>query len=68
MDKFGIETEKLFLNQLRKNPELTNMMLCNLTNFSDSYVRKVIASLKAKGLLSRVGGRKIGYWKVIDHK
>lgn len=32
---------------------------------SDSGVRKVIMSLKSRGLLRRIGANKNGYWEVV---
>ena len=50
--------------ELMKNNKLTNRELAALFGMSDRMVRKYISVLREKGLITRVGSNKTGYWKV----
>ena len=50
--------------ELMKNNKLTNRELAILFGMSDRMVRKYISVLREKGLITRVGSNKTGYWKV----
>ena len=50
--------------ELMKNNKLTNKELADLLGMSDRMVRKYISVLREKGLITRVGSNKTGYWKV----
>lgn len=50
--------------ELRKNNKLTNNELALLLNISDRMVRKHISVLREKGIITRIGSNKTGYWKV----
>ena len=50
--------------ELMKNNKLTNRELAVLFGMSDRMVRKYISVLREKGLITRVGSNKTGYWKV----
>lgn len=36
-----------------------------ITNFSESYINKIIRSLKDKKYIEHIGANKNGYWKVL---
>ncbi len=54
----------LVLNEIKKNPGVTIREISAQVGYSEIYVRKLIAELKHKNKLERVGGRKEGYWRV----
>lgn len=56
--------EKSLLEILKENPSITIKEIVKLTQYSDSYVKKIISSLKNKKVISRVGSRKDGYWHI----
>lgn len=58
------ETESEVLEWLRKDNHLTTAGLVEKCNKSLRTINRIIASLKSKGLIDRVGSNKSGYWKV----
>lgn len=50
---------------LRANPQATRDTISTRLNISGSKVYRAITELKQKGFIIRVGGRKVGYWKII---
>jgi len=63
-DKVPNKSEKRILNLLRKDGTLTMAQLSAKTKLSESGIKKILASLKAAGMIARVGSNKTGYWKV----
>ena len=61
------DDEKSVLEMLRNNPNLTIEELSLKISKSIRSSNRIIASLKAKQLIERIGSNKTGYWKVI-HK
>jgi ATP-dependent DNA helicase RecG len=58
------ELEQLVLASLRKDPRLTNVELIEITGKSQRTITRVLAALKGKNLITRMGSNKVGYWKV----
>lgn len=58
------KTEKNILELLSMDYSLTLSDLMQKTGKSERTVKRALASLKAKGLIVRVGSDKTGYWKV----
>ncbi|MGN0414708.1 MAG: ATP-binding protein [Agathobacter sp.] len=58
------ETESEVLEWLRKDNHVTTAELVEKCKKSLRTINRVIASLKSKGLIERVGSNKSGYWKV----
>ncbi|MDE6484313.1 MAG: Fic family protein [Duncaniella sp.] len=54
------------LKLLIGNPHLTIGDLAEKTGLSVSGIKKILASLKSSGLISREGSNKTGSWRVID--
>ena len=54
----------MVLELLRKNPRLTIPELIEITDKSQRTITRVLASLKGKELITRMGSKKSGYWKV----
>ena len=63
-DKVTNKTALQILQLLGRNGRLTRKELMEMTGLSDSGVKKIIGSLRAAGLLERIGANKNGYWKV----
>ena len=59
-----LELEQSVLALLRKDPRLTNAELIKTTGKSQRTITRVLAALKGKELIARMGSNKSGYWKV----
>ena len=57
--------EAAVLAWLREDPNRTARDLSELSHRSPRSVDRVIASLRGKKLIERVGSKKTGYWKVL---
>jgi len=57
-------TEADILSFLKENPHLTSTDLMQKSGKSRRTVNRCLSSLKDKGLISRIGSNKTGYWKV----
>ena len=58
------ELEANVLSWLKEDPHLTVAELVEKSGKSLRTVNRILASLKNKGLVWRVGSNKTGYWKV----
>ena len=58
------DLEQAVLSCLRDDPGMTNAELVVKTGKSQRTITRVLASLKGKGLITRVGSNKTGYWNV----
>ncbi len=58
------QAENQLLELIRSNPKYTIKDLEIVTEYSDSYIKKIIKELKENHLIERVGSNKGGYWKV----
>ena len=58
------DLEQVVLSCLRENPGMTNAELIVKTGKSQRTITRVLASLKGKGLINRIGSNKTGYWNV----
>lgn len=58
------EAEAKTIQAMKENPRVTKQTLARSLGLGKSKVDRVIASLKQKGLLSRVGPTKSGHWVV----
>ncbi|NCO52844.1 MAG: winged helix-turn-helix transcriptional regulator, partial [Deltaproteobacteria bacterium] len=56
----------LLLSLLKANPHMTYEELAENTGQNRKTVQRHVQTLKAKGLLRRIGGTKGGYWEVIE--
>jgi len=61
-------TREQILELLKNNKKLTREELANLINISSNAIKQHLAKLQKDKLLKRVGGRKAGYWEVLDVK
>ena len=58
------EKEQLVLDCVISNPEASAKAISERIGISDRQVERLIASLKEKGILARIGSRKTGRWIV----
>ena len=56
--------EQAVMSCLRDDHGMTNVELVVKTGKSQRTITRVLASLKGKGLISRIGTNKTGYWQV----
>ena len=59
-------TEKAVIEIIKENPNITRKELATRLNLSEAGVRYNTDKLQTKGILRRVGGKKEGWWEVID--
>ncbi len=64
INKLPNKSESDVLDLLLITSNLTASSIANEIGITDRAVRKIISSLKGKGLVERVGSNKSGYWKV----
>ena len=58
------ENERTILDLVSKNNYVTHLELVGLSGLSDTAVWKILARLKSKGFLKRIGAAKGGHWEV----
>ncbi len=56
--------EMQVLNLLKKDGKLTQKKIGELIGKSDRTVKRITSSLEKKGLITRVNGKRFGYWAV----
>jgi len=59
------EAELMLLSVLKKSPSMTNTDLAVASGKSERTISRLLASLKSKKLIQRIGSNKTGYWKVV---
>ena len=57
-----IKNQKLIIESIKNNPDVTQKQLQNITGLSRSGVRYIIRKFQAEGILIRVGSTKKGQW------
>lgn len=57
--------EKIVLEEIRKNPQVTRDGLSNITKRNSRTMQRVLDSLKSKNIIKRVGANRNGYWEEI---
>lgn len=60
------KTSEKILGSFRENSSITIEELAALIGITERSVERNIQSLREKGLLRRIGGRKEGHWEVLD--
>ena len=66
-EKLG-ENDKKVLDLVTRNNSITHQEIADRIRLSDTAVWKILARLKNKGLLKRIGPDKGGHWKVNEKK
>lgn len=56
--------ESQVLKLLKNDNKLTQKQIAELISKSDRTVKRIISSLEEKGIISREGGKRFGFWKV----
>lgn len=64
-DKNITEKEKYIIEQIIKNPNISQKDIAIETNIPYRTVQRTISILKDKGIIERVGSKKLGYWKIL---
>lgn len=59
------ESELTLLSVLKQSPSITNAELANVSEKSERTISRILAALKSKKLIERIGSNKSGYWKVL---
>lgn len=59
------EAELLLLSLLKQSPSMTNAELANVSGKSERTISRLLAALKNRKLIQRIGSNKTGYWKVL---
>ncbi len=62
------KTSGMILDACRKNSGITIAEIAALVGVTERSIERNIRKLQSHGLLRRVGGRKEGYWEVIEGK
>ena len=60
------DMQKIAMDLLYSNPQITAKELANVLQIKIRLVERIMDSLKAKGLITRIGSDKDGYWKVVE--
>ena len=55
--------EKKILEIIIENPRITQVNIANRLGTAPKTVQRGIATLKAKGIIRRIGSNKKGYWE-----
>ncbi len=58
--------ENKVLKIIRKTPGITQPQIAIQTGFSTRKVNRIIASLRGKDIITRIGKTKGGYWKILS--
>ncbi len=61
------EAELMLLSVLKKSPSMTNADLAVASRKSERTISRLLAALKNKKLIQRIGSNKTGYWKVVQY-
>lgn len=62
------EIELKVLEEIKKKENITFNEIANSLEISYKYVEKIVAKLKEKDIIERIGSNKTGYWKVKNEK
>lgn len=68
-DDVGNETkdsEVLLIELIRENPKITTKELADTLKLSKRQCERIIADLKNRGILSRMGTKRTGYWSILS--
>ena len=59
------EAELKLLSLLKQSPSMTNAELADTSGKSERTISRLLAALKNRKLIQRIGSNKTGYWKVM---
>lgn len=60
------DSEYKVVTLMKNKPSIKIEEICKITNFSDSYIRKIIRNLKDNHIIERQGSNKKGVWRVLS--
>lgn len=63
---FNLKRKLSILNEIRKNPSITQKTLAKITGRSERTIKTKTVEMQEKGLIERVNGRRNGYWKMSE--
>lgn len=63
-DKLLTDSEQRIVRLMTKDAHITIAEICKKTKLSAAGVNKILASLRNKGIIKRIGANKNGYWDV----
>ncbi len=58
--------EVLLIELIRQNPKITAKEIADILKLSKRQCERIIADLKNRGLLSRKGANRTGYWVITE--
>ena len=58
------QTQQIIVNMLKGNANMTIADISQETQYSESKIKKMLVSLRKKGIIERMGANKNGYWIV----
>lgn len=61
-------TEERIINLIKSKKHITQAELSQLLSLSENCIYKNLKTLKAKGIIARIGSNKNGYWKILNLK
>ena len=61
-------TEEQILNLIYREKYITQAELSKLLGLSENCIYKNLRTLKAKGIIERIGSNKKGYWEILNLK
>lgn len=59
-------TEERIIKLIKSKKHITQAELSKLLNLSENCIYKYLKTLKAKGIIARIGSNKNGYWKIMN--
>jgi len=59
------ETQRRILNEIRDNPNITQLYLANALRLGKTTIQNGIAYLRKNNYIERIGSNKDGYWRVL---
>ena len=59
------EAELMLLSLLKQSPSMTNAELADASGKSERTISRLLAALKNRKLIQRIGSNKTGYWRVL---
>lgn len=63
-DKSLTDSEQRIVRLMTEDAHITIAEICKKTKLSAAGVNKILASLRNKGIIKRIGANKNGYWDV----
>ncbi|MBO5843744.1 MAG: winged helix-turn-helix domain-containing protein [Bacteroidales bacterium] len=68
LKKSNLKSNQKILSEIRKKPKISIKELQEITNLSESGVKKIIRQLRQDNQIQRIGGAKGGYWQILEEK